>query len=149
RRVPDYWVANLPVNMGRFNFDTIRYDYYRDDTDALEAFQSGAYDLRPESSSKDCARAYHIPALRDGGIRKEEIPTQVPAGMQGFVFNPRRPIFRDPRVRQALAAAFDFEWSNAHLFYGAYTRTRSYFSNSELASRGLPSEAELAVLAPF
>jgi microcin C transport system substrate-binding protein len=149
RRVPDYWAATLPVNVGRYNFDTIRYDYYRDDTVALEAFKGGAYDLRQEPSSKNWARAYDVPAVRDGRIRKEQIPNEVPTGMQGFVYNTRRPIFRDPRVRAALAAAFDFEWSNAHLFYGAYTRTRSYFSNSELASRGLPSAAELAVLAPF
>ena len=137
RRVADYWGAALPVNVGRYNFDTIRYDYYRDDTVALEAFKSGAYDFRQESSSKNWARAYDVPAVRDGRIRKETIPNEVPTGMQGFVFNTRRAIFRDPRVRAALAAAFDFEWSNAHLFYGAYTRTRSYFSNSELASRGL------------
>jgi microcin C transport system substrate-binding protein len=149
RRVSDDWGATLPVNVGRYNFDGLRYDYYRDDTVALEAFKGGAYDLRQERSSKNWARAYGIPAVRDGRIRKEQIPNEIPTGMQGFVFNTRRAIFRDPRVRQALAAAFDFEWSNAHLFYGAYARTRSYFSNSELASRGLPSEAELAVLAPF
>ncbi len=149
RRVADYWAAALPVNVGRYNFDTIRYDYYRDDTVALEAFKGGAYDIRQEPSSKNWARAYNVPAVRDGRIRKETIPNEVPTGMQGFVFNTRRAIFRDPRVRAALAAAFDFEWSNAHLFYGAYTRTRSYFSNSELASRGLPSAAELAVLEPF
>ena len=149
RRVADYWGAALPVNVGRYNFDTIRYDYYRDDTVALEAFKGGAYDIRQESSAKNWARAYDVPAVRDGRIRKETIPNEVPTGMQGFVFNTRRAIFRDPRVRAALAAAFDFEWSNAHLFYGAYTRTRSYFSNSELASRGLPSAAELAVLEPF
>ncbi len=149
RRVSDYWGAALPVNVGRYNFDALRYDYYRDDTVALEAFKGGAYDLRQESSSKNWARAYDIPAVRDGRIRKEQIPNEIPTGMQGFVFNTRRAIFQDPRVRQALAAAFDFEWSNAHLFYGAYARTRSYFSNSELASRGLPSQAELAVLAPF
>jgi microcin C transport system substrate-binding protein len=149
KRVPDYWAAALPVNIGRYNFDTIRYDYYRDDTVALEAFKGGAYDLRQEPSSKNWARAYDVPAVRDGRIRKEQIPNEVPTGMQGFVYNTRRSIFRDRRVREALAAAFDFEWSNAHLFYGAYTRTRSYFSNSELASRGLPSAAELAVLAPF
>ncbi len=149
RRVKDYWAAALPVNVGRYNFDTIRYDYYRDDTVALEAFKAGAYDFRSEASSKNWARAYDVPAVRDGRIRKEEIPNEVPTGMQGWVYNTRRPIFADPRVREALAAAFDFEWSNAHLFYNAYTRTRSYFSNSELASRGLPSEAELKVLAPF
>jgi microcin C transport system substrate-binding protein len=149
RRVKDYWAAALPVNVGRFNFDTLRYDYYRDDTIALEAFKAGAYDFRQEASSKNWATAYDVAAVRDGRIRKEQIPNEIPTGMQGFVYNTRRAIFRDPRVREALAAAFDFEWSNAHLFYNAYTRTRSYFSNSELASRGLPSEAELAVLAPF
>ena len=149
RRVKDYWGAALPVNVGRFNFDTIRYDYYRDDTVALEAFKSGAFDFRAESSSKNWATAYDVPAVRDGRIRKEEIFNEVPTGMQGFVFNTRRAIFRDPRVREALSVAFDFEWSNAHLFYGAYTRTVSYFSNSELASRGLPSPAELAVLEPL
>jgi microcin C transport system substrate-binding protein len=149
RRVPDYWAAALPVNVGRFNFDTIRYDYYRDGTVALEAFKAGAYDFRPENSAKSWATGYDIPAVRDGRIRKELIPNEIPTGMQGFVYNTRRPIFRDPRVRAALAAAFDFEWANTHLFYGAYTRTRSYFSNSELASRGLPDEAERAVLAPF
>jgi microcin C transport system substrate-binding protein len=149
RRVKDYWAASLPVNVGRHNFDTIRYDYYRDDTVALEAFKAGAYDFRSEASSKNWATAYDVPAVRDGRIRKEQIPNEVPTGMQGWVYNTRRAIFSDPRVREALAAAFDFEWSNAHLFYNAYTRTRSYFSNSELASRGLPSQAELAVLAPF
>ncbi len=149
RRVRDYWAAALPVNVGRNNFDTIRYDYYRDGTVALEAFKAGAYDFRAEDSAKNWARGYDVPAVRDGRIRKELIPNEIPTGMQGFVYNTRRPIFRDPRVRAALAAAFDFEWSNAHLFYGAYTRTRSYFSNSELASRGLPSAAELAVLEPF
>ena len=149
RRVDDYWGAALPVNVGRFNFDTIRYDYYRDGTVALEAFKAGAYDLRAEDSAKNWARAYDVPAVRDGRIRKELIPNEIPTGMQGFVYNTRRAVFRDARVRAALATAFDFEWSNAHLFYGAYTRTRSYFSNSELASRGLPGEAELAVLTPF
>jgi len=150
RRVADYWAAALPVNVGRFNFDTIRFDYYRDDTVALEAFKGGAYDIRQwEPSAKNWAKAYDVPAVRDGRIRKEQIPNEVPTGMQGFVFNTRRPIFADPRVREALTAAFDFEWSNAHLFYGAYTRTHSYFSNSELASRGLPTAAELKVLEPF
>ena len=149
RRVKDYWAAALPVNVGRHNFDTIRYDYYRDDVVALEAFKAGAYDFRAENSSKNWATAYDVPPVRDGRIRKEAIPNEVPTGMQGWVYNTRRPIFSDPRVRAALAAAFDFEWSNAHLFCKAYTRTRSYFSNSELASRGLPTEAELKVLAPF
>jgi microcin C transport system substrate-binding protein len=149
QRVKDYWATSVPVNVGRFNFDTIRYDYYRDDTVALEAFKGGAFDFRQEASSKNWATAYDVPAVRDGRIRKEQIPNEVPTGMQGFVFNTRRAIFRDPRVREALSVAFDFEWSNAHLFYGAYARTASYFSNSELAARGLPGADELAVLAPF
>ncbi len=149
RRVKDYWGAALPVNVGRFNFDSIRYDYYRDDTVALEAFKGGAFDFRQEASAKNWATAYDVPAVRDGRILKEQIPNEVPTGMQGFVYNTRRAIFRDPRVREALAVAFDFEWSNAHLFFGAYTRTTSYFSNSELASRGLPSPDELAVLEPL
>jgi len=149
RRVENFWGARLPVNVGRFNFDLIRYDYYRDGTVALEAFKAGAYDFRQENVAKQWATGYDIPAVKDGRIKKEQIPNEVPTGMQGFVYNTRRPLFRDPRVRQALAYAFDFEWTNAHLFYGAYTRTRSYFSNSELASRGLPGPDELAVLAPF
>ena len=149
RRVADYWAASLPVNAGRNNFDTIRFDYYRDFTVSLEAFKAGAYDVNLENSAKNWARGYDGPALRQGLIKKAEIPNQLPQGMQGFVFNTRRPIFGDPRVRQALTAAFDFEWSNQHLFYGAYTRTGSYFANSELAARGLPSSEELEVLEPL
>ncbi|MET0852488.1 MAG: extracellular solute-binding protein [Candidatus Rokuibacteriota bacterium] len=149
RRVPDYWGAKLPVNVGRFNFDVIRYDYYRDSTVSLEAFKAGAYDFRDENSAKAWARGYDSPALRQGLIRRETIRHEIPTGLQGFVYNTRRPALQDRRVRAALAHAFDFEWSNAHLFYGAYTRTASYFSNSELASRGLPSPEELAVLEPF
>jgi microcin C transport system substrate-binding protein len=149
RRVRDYWAAALPVNVGRDNFDTIRFDYYRDTTVALEAFKAGQYDFRQENAAKNWATAYSGPAVSQGLIRKEQIPNEVPTGMQAYVFNERRPIFRDPRVRHALAGAFDFEWANAHLFYGAYTRTTSYFSNSELASRGLPGPEELRILEPF
>jgi len=149
RRVKNYWGAKLPVRVGQDNFDTIRYDYYRDSTVALEAFKAGQYDFRQENSAKNWATAYTIPAVTQGLIKKEEIPNQVPTGMQAFVFNTRRPIFQDRRVRQALGYAFDFEWANKSLFYGAYTRTRSYFSNSELASSGLPGPEELKVLEPF
>ncbi|MFQ5520343.1 MAG: extracellular solute-binding protein [Candidatus Methylomirabilia bacterium] len=149
RRVKDYWGARLPVNVGRDNFDTIRFDYYRDTTVALEAFKAGHYDFRPENVAKNWATAYTGPAVRQGLIKKEKIKNQVPTGMQAYVFNERRPIFKDRRVRQALAYAFDFEWTNKHLFYGAYTRTKSYFSNSELASRGLPELGELKVLEPL
>jgi microcin C transport system substrate-binding protein len=149
RRVKEYWAAKLPVNVGRENFDSIRYDYYRDSTVAIEALKSGEYDFRQENVAKNWATAYATPAVTRGLLKKEEIPNEVPTGMQGFVFNMRRPIFQDPRVRRALGYAFDFEWSNKTLFYGAYTRTKSYFSNSELASSGLPSGEELKTLEPF
>ena len=149
RRVKDYWGAKLPVRVGLYNFDTIRYDYYRDSTVAIEAFKAGQYDFRQENSAKNWATAYGIPALSQGLLKKEEIPNQVPTGMQAYVYNTRHPIFQDRRVRQALGYAFDFEWTNKTLFYGSYTRTKSYFSNSELASRGLPGPDELKVLEPF
>jgi len=149
RRVADYWAADLPVNKGRYNVDVIRYDYYRDTTIALEAFKAGQYDVRSEISSKNWATGYDSPALRAGLIKKEEIPNELPSGMQGFGYNLRRSLFQDPRVREALAYAFDFEWSNKELFYGAYTRTRSYFDNSELAATGMPQGEELKILEKF
>jgi microcin C transport system substrate-binding protein len=149
RRVPDYWAADLPVNKGRNNVDVIRYDYYRDGTIALEAFKAGQYDIRRENSSKSWATGYDSPALRDGLIKKEQITNELPSPMQGLGYNLRRPLFQDPRVREALAYAFDFEWSNKNLFYGLYKRTRSYFDNSELAATGLPQGEELKILEPF
>jgi microcin C transport system substrate-binding protein len=146
QRVTQYWGRDLPINRGRYNFDTLRYDYYRDTTVELEAFKAGEYDYRAESVSKNWATAYDSPAVRAGRIIKEEIPHQRPTGMQAFVFNTRRPLFEDPRVRQALAYAFDFEWTNKNLFYGQYTRTKSYFSNSDLASSGLPGPEESKIL---
>jgi microcin C transport system substrate-binding protein len=148
-RVKDYWGKDLPMNRGRHNFDTIRYDYYRDSTVALQAFKAGEYDFRQENSSKDWATAYDVPAVHGGLIKKELVPNERPTGMQAFIFNIRRPFFKDRRVREALTYAFDFEWANQNLFYGQYTRTSSYFSNSELASRGLPTPAELIILQPF
>jgi len=149
RRVSDYWGKDLPVNKGRYNVDVIRYDYYRDSTVALEAFKAGQYDIRQENSSKAWATGYDGPALRDGLIKKEVIPNENPVAMQGFAYNLRRPMFQDPLVRQALAYAFDFEWSNKNLFYGAYARTRSYFDNSELAATGVPQGDELKLLEPY
>ncbi len=149
RRVKDHWSTKLPVNVGRHNFDTIRFDYYRDITVALEAFKAGEYDFRLENVAKNWATAYTGPAVSQGLIKKDAIANELPTGMQAFVFNTRRPLFADPRVRQALAYLFDFEWTNKNLFYGAYTRTRSYFSNSELASSGLPGPDELKVLEAF
>ena len=149
RRVPDYWAKDLPVNRGRNNVDAIRYDYYRDQTVALEAFKAGQYDIRVENVAKNWATGYDSPALRDGLFKKEEIPNKVPTGMQGFGFNTRRALFQDRRVRQALGYLFDFEWANKNLFYDAYTRTESYFSNSDLASSGLPTADELAILEKY
>jgi microcin C transport system substrate-binding protein len=149
KRVPNYWGKDLPVNRGFYNFDTIRYDYYRDSTVALEAFRAGAYDLRAENSAKNWATAYDFPAVKDGRVILKAFPNHRPSGMQGFAFNLRRPLFQDTRVRRALIDAFDFEWANAHLFYGQYARTKSYFDNSDLASSGLPSPDELKLLEPL
>ncbi len=148
-RVKDYWGADLAVNKGANNFDVIRYDYYRDTTVALEAFKAGEYDFREENVSKNWATAYDAPAVRQGLIKKEQIRHERPTGMQSFIFNLRRPLFQDPRVRQALSYAFDFAWTNKNLFYGQYTRTTSFFSNSELASRDRPSPDELKILEPL
>ena len=148
-RVEDYWGADLPVRRGQDNFDTIRIDYYRDPTVAMEAFKAHEYDFRLENASKVWATAYVGDAFDDGRIVKEEISHSMPTGMQGFFFNTRRDKFTDPRLRRALGYAFDFEWTNKNLFNGAYTRTASYFSNSELASSGRPDDAELALLEPF
>ncbi len=149
KRRADYWGANLPVNRGRHNFDSIRFDYYRDMDVAVEALKADAYDIRVENISKKWATAYDVPDVREGRLRKELIPHARNQGIQGFGFNLRREQFSDRRVRQAISYAFDFEWSNQTLFYNQYTRTHSYFENSELAARGLPSPAELAILEPL
>lgn len=140
-RVPDYWGKDHPTQVGFNNIDTIRTDYFRDRTIAREAFKGGDIDLWIENSSKEWATAFNVPAVRKGLIVKQEFPHERTAGMQGFVFNLRKPMFQDPKVRQALTMAFDFEWSNANLFYNAYTRSNSYFDNSELGSRGLLKDA--------
>ncbi len=148
-RVEDYWGTDIPVRRGQNNFDVLRYDYYRDPTVAMVAFKAHEYDFRVENTSKVWATAYEGPLFDDQLIIKEEIGHSSSTGMQGFVFNTRLPRFADRRVRQALGYAFDFEWTNENLFYGAYTRTASYFSNSELASSGLPEPDELALLEPY
>lgn len=148
-RVPDYWGARLAVNVGSSNFDKVRYDYYRDSTVVIEAFKSGAMDYRDENSSRHWATSYDIPAVKDGRLKKEKISHKRSAGMQGFVFNMRRDIFKDPMVRRALAYGFDFEWSNKTLFYGQYVRTSSFFQNSELAATGLPQGREREILAEY
>lgn len=148
-RVADYWGKDLPVNVGFDNFDTIRYDYYRDTSVVIEAFKAGEFDFRSENSSKDWATAYNVDEIKTGEMIKDEIKHNRSVSMQGFVYNTRRPLFQDPKVREALAYAFDFERSNKTLFYGQYVRTRSYFDNSELAATGLPSKDELALLEPL
>jgi microcin C transport system substrate-binding protein len=148
-RVQDYWGAKLPINIGRNNFDRIRYDYYRDQTVALEAFKAGRYDLRSENASLVWATGYDFPARKDGRVKLEEVKHSRPTGMQAFIFNTRRPLFQDRVLREAMAYAFDFEWSNKSLFYGQYARTSSFFSNSDLAATKLPSAAELALLEPW
>ena len=140
-RVKDHWSARLPVNLGLSNYDIVRYEYYRDATVALEAFKGGDLDFRSENVSKNWATAYDIAAVTEGLIKKVEIPHQRAAGMQAWAFNTRRTMFSDPRVRRALAYAFNFEWTNESLFYSAYTRTDSFFDNSELGSSGLLSDA--------
>ena len=145
-RVKNYWAKDLPSVKGMYNFDTIRYDYYRDLDVERQAFFAGEYYYRSEHSSKYWATGYDKPAVRNGTIKKELIPNHRSRGMQGFVMNTRRPIFADPRVRRALQYAMDFQWLNRAMFYGAYTRTNSYFVNSELASSGLPKGEELDIL---
>jgi microcin C transport system substrate-binding protein len=148
-RVRDYWAAGLPVNKGQYNFDTIRYDYYRDETVSLEAFKSGEYDFRQETDIEKWTTQYTGGAFSSGLIVKEEIPHEIPRAMSAFNFNIQRPVFKDIRVRRALSYFLDFEWMNKNLFYSRYTRTRSYFQNTKYAASGLPSQAELAVLEPI
>ena len=148
-RVKDYWGQNLPIRKGSGNFDRITYRYYRDSTVMFEAFKAGEYDWRQENVARQWATGYDIPAVKDGRIVKERIQHEIPVGVQGLVYNIRRPVFQDIRVRQALTYLFDFEWMNKTLFWGQYQRARSYFNNSELASSGLPSPEELNILEPL
>ncbi len=147
-RNPEYWGWNLPVNRGRYNFTTIRYDFFRDRSIAFEAFKAGAYDLREEFTSKTWATEYDFPALHEGRVVRATLPDENPSGVQGFFINLRREKFNDIRVRRALDLAFDFEWANRNLFYGLYERTDSFFENSELEATGLPSPQEFALLEP-
>lgn len=148
-RNENWWGKDLPINKGRYNFDRISYEYYRDGDVALEAFLAGEYDVREENTAKLWATAYDAPAVKDGRIIKQEIQHERPQGMQGFLYNVRRPVFADRAVREALAYAFDFEWSNKQFAYGAYKRTRSYFANSDLEARNLPEGNELEILEKF
>ena len=146
KRNPDYWAKDLPVRRGMYNFDRIKYIYYKDSDIALEAFKAGEFDFFYENYSKRWARSHVGPKYDSGEILKTELPHQNNAGMQGFAINLRRDKFSDVRVRRALDLAYDFEWANDHLFYNQYVRCDSYFSNSELASSGLPQGEELDLL---
>ncbi len=145
-RVPDYWGKDIPVNVGRYNFNTITHEYFRDSTVALEAFKADQFDLRAESSAKNWATAYDFKAVKRGDVITQVFKTKNAESMQAFVFNTRRKKFSDPRVRLAFNHVFDFEWANKNLFYGQYTRVASFFENSELAATGLPEGQELAIL---
>ncbi|WP_267356977.1 MULTISPECIES: extracellular solute-binding protein [unclassified Methylobacterium] len=148
-RVQDYWAADLAVNVGQNNFDTIRYEYFRDRTVAFEAFKSGAFTFREEFTARVWATGYDFPARAEGHVTLETVPDARPSGTQGWWINTRRDTFRDPRVREAIGLCFDFEWSNRNLMYGAYTRTASFFENSDLKASGKPSAGELALLEPL
>ncbi len=149
RRVDDWWAKDLWMNKGRNNFDVLRYEYYRDVTVQFEAFKAGEIDIRQENIARNWATAYDIPPVKDGRIQRAEIPHELPTGMQCFAFNIRRDMFKDRRVREAIATMFDFAWTNKNLFYGMYKRNISFFGNSELASSGLPTPAELKYLEPL
>lgn len=147
RRDPTYWGRDLPVNRGLWNFDEVRFDYYRDDNSQFEAFKKGLFDVISERDPGRWETVYNFPALREHRVIKEEFPNGLPKGISGFVFNTRRPIFSDMRVREAISQLLDFEWLNKNFFFGRYERTMSYFDGSELSSHGIPAdERERALL---
>lgn len=146
-RVKDYWAADLPVNRGMNNFDTVTFEAFRDSTVALEGIKSGRYDLREENISRNWATAYDSPAIREGRLIKAFIPHKLPTGNQAFIINAKR--YPDPRVREAMGLAFDFDWTNRVIFYGAYAQNTSFFENTDFAASGLPSAEEVKLLEPF
>jgi len=148
-RVKDWWAADLPVNRGSNNFDVIRYEFYRDRDVAFEGFTGKNYLYREEFTSRIWATRYDFPAIKDGRVKREEVPDQTPSGGQGWFLNTRRDKFKNAKVREALNYAFDFEWTNKTIMYGAYARARSPFQNSDLVAEGMPSPEELRLLEPF
>ena len=148
-RVDNYWAKDLPVNKGKFNFNKLIIEYFRDATVALEAFKSGDYDFRQENQAKRWANAYNFSAIENGDVKKKSVKHEIPTGMQGFFINTRKEVFKDRIVRKALNFAFDFEWTNKILFFDQYKRTNSFFSNSDLASKSLPTKKELELLNAF
>ena len=148
-RVKDWWAADLPVNRGSYNFDTVRYEFYRDRDVAFEGFTGKNYLYREEFTARIWATRYDFPAIKDGRVKRETLPDELPSGGQGWFFNTRRDKLKDPRVREAVINAFDFEWTNKTVMYGAYARTVSPFQNSDMVATGLPSPEELKLLEPF
>lgn len=148
-RVKDWWGADLPVCRGAYNFDTVRFDFYRDRDVAFEGFTGRSYLYREEFTSRIWNTRYDFPAMTDGRVKREQLPDETPSGAQGWFINTRRDKFKDPRIREALDCAFDFEWTNKSIMYGAYVRTVSPFQNSDLMASGLPSPEETALLEPF
>lgn len=149
KRVDNWWGASLPSQKGRHNFDNIRVDYYLENNALFEGFKAGQYDLRQETIAKNWATAYTFPAFQEGRVKREELKHSLSSGTVGLIFNTRRPLFSDIRVRKALTLLFDFPWINKHLFYGLYQRNTSYYPNSDFEAKGLPSEGEKAILYPF
>jgi microcin C transport system substrate-binding protein len=148
-RVKDYWAKDLPITVGQGNFDNVRFEYFGDSQVAFEAFKAGAFTEREENIARVWATGYDFPAAKDGRVKRKEYPNANIPNIQGWVFNTRRPAFKDPRVREAIGYAFDYEWTSRNLMYDAYRRISSYFENSELAAKGPPAAAELALLEPF
>jgi peptide/nickel transport system substrate-binding protein len=150
KRDPHYWGRSLPINRGLWNFDEVRFDYYRDANSYFEAFKAGLYDVRNEVDPTRWQTGYDIPAVRDGRIIKDSFPDGLPKSASDYVFNTRRPVFADIRVREAISLLFDFEWSNRNFFYDLYKRSTSYFDDSELSAYHRPADSyERALLAPF
>jgi microcin C transport system substrate-binding protein len=149
RRVADWWGADLPVSRGQHNFNVVRFEYYRDRDVAFEGFTARNYLFREEFTSRIWAARYDFPAVHENRVRRETLPDDTPSGAQGWFINTRRDKFRDPRLREALIYAFDFEWTNKTIMYGAYERTVSLFQNSDMMAVEAPSPEELALLAPF
>jgi len=148
-RVKDWWGADLAVSRGLNNFDTIRYEYYRDREVGFEGFTAKSYLFREEFTSRTWATRYDFPAFKDGRVKRTVLPDATPSGAQGWFMNMRREKFKDRRLREALIDAFDFEWTNRNIMYGSYDRTQSIFENSPMKANGKPSDAEVALLTPF
>ena len=148
-RVKDWWGLNLPATRGLYNFDVLRYEFYRDRDVAFEGFTGKSYAFREEFTSRIWATRYDFPAIRDGRVKREVLPDETPSGAQGWFINTRREKFKNPKIREALVFAFDFEWTNKNIMYGSYDRTHSVFQNSDMMAKGKPDQAELALLEPF